>query len=135
MKRICLDTSAYSHFKRGDAAAVEVVTAASEVFVPAVVLGELRTGFRLGNRRLQNEKELRQFLASGAVRVVDIDDDVSSIYADIVIELREAGTPIPTNDVWIAASAAREAATVVTYDGHFGRVRRVGVRILPLPGG
>jgi tRNA(fMet)-specific endonuclease VapC len=135
VKRICLDTSAYGHFKRRELAAVEVVTAASEVLVPSVVLGELRTGFRLGNRRLQNEKELRQFLASGAVRVVDVDDDVSSIYADIVIELREAGTPIPTNDVWIAASAAREAATVVTYDGHFDRVRRVGVRILPLPGG
>lgn len=130
MTRLCLDTSAYSHFKRGEAAAVEAVSSAREIVLPVVVLGELRTGFRLGQRPLDNERELRQFLAHDAVRVVDVDQDVTSLYADIVIELREGGTPIPTNDVWIAACAAREAATVLTYDVHFRAVRRVGSRIL-----
>jgi tRNA(fMet)-specific endonuclease VapC len=130
MNRLCLDTSAYSHFKRGEATAVEAMTTAREIVFPVIVLGELLTGFRLGNRRLDNERALRQFLAHDAVRVVDVDQDVTSLYADIVIELREAGTPIPTNDVWIAACAAREAATVLTYDAHFRLVRRVGSRIL-----
>ncbi len=130
MSTLCLDTSAYSHFKRGEAAAVEALSAAREIVLPVVVLGELRTGFRLGRRPLDNERELRQFMAHDAVRVVDVDQDVTSLYADIVIELREAATPIPTNDVWIAACAAREAATVLTYDAHFRLVRRVGSRIL-----
>lgn len=133
MNRFCLDTSAYSHFKRGEPAAVELLTSASQVFVPVIVLGELRTGFRLGRRRLQNEKELRQFLSHDAVRVVEVDDDVSSLYADIVIELRKAGTPVPTNDIWIAACAARDAATIVTYDAHFRLIGRVGARILAAP--
>jgi tRNA(fMet)-specific endonuclease VapC len=130
MNRMCLDTSAYSHFRRGEAGAVQAITSAREIFLPVVVLGELRTGFRLGRRPLDNERELRQFLAHDAVRVVDVDQDVASLYADIVIELREADTPIPTNDVWIAACAAREAATILTYDAHFRAVRRVGSRIL-----
>ena len=131
MNRLCLDTSAYSHFKRGEPSVVELVSSASQVFLPVIVLGELRTGFRLGGRRLQNEKELRQFLSHDAVRVIEVDDDVSSLYADIVIELRKAGTPVPTNDVWIAACAGREAATVLTFDGHFRQIQRVGSRILP----
>ena len=131
MNRLCLDTSAYSHFKRGEPSVVELVSSASQVFLPVIVLGELRTGFRLGRRRLQNEKELRQFLLHEAVRLIEVDDDVASLYADIVLELRKAGTPVPTNDVWIAACAARQAATVLTFDGHFRRIQRVGARILP----
>lgn len=130
MSRICLDTSAYSHFKRGEPAVVEVITSARDICVPAIVLGELRTGFRLGRRRLENEKQLQKFLAHGSVRVVAVDEEVASIYADVVIDLRAAGTPVPTNDMWIAASAIREAATVVTYDGHFRAIQRAGTWIL-----
>lgn len=128
--RICLDTSAYSHFKRGHADAVDAIRSARDVAVPAVVLGELRAGFRLGAKAARNEAELRSFLASPVVRVLDVDDDASSAYADIVVELKRAGTPLPTNDIWIAALAAREGATVLTFDEHFERIRRVAKRIL-----
>jgi tRNA(fMet)-specific endonuclease VapC len=128
--RICLDTSAYTHFKRGHAAVVEAVCSARLVQVPTIVLGELRSGFRLGARADRNEAGLRQFLAQPVVRVLDVDDDAASIYADLIVELRSAGTPLPTNDVWIAALAAREGATVVTCDRHFASIKRVGSRIL-----
>ena len=130
MNRICLDTSAYSHFKRGDAAAVEVVASARHVQVPVVVLGELRAGFRQGDRAEDNERELQRFLRNAVVEVVDIDEEASSIYADLIVDLRRAGTPLPSNDIWIAAVAVREGATVVTYDDHFAHMRRTGARIL-----
>lgn len=130
MSSICLDTSAYSHFKRGDRSAVETVTRATAVLVPAIVLGELRVGFRLGTRTDENELELARFLARDAVTVIDIDDDVATIYADILVDLRRAGTPVPTNDIWIGAAAVRTGTSVVTYDGHFDRMRRVSVRRL-----
>jgi tRNA(fMet)-specific endonuclease VapC len=125
-----MDTSAYSHFKRGHAPAVEILSHASRVGVPAVVLGELRSGFGLGRQATRNEAELRKFLAQPVVTVLDIDDDASAIYAELVVELRRAGTPLPTNDIWIAAVAAREGAAVLTYDAHFTSIPRVATRLL-----
>lgn len=130
MTRYCLDTSAYSHFKRGEQEAVAVITAARDLLVPVIVIGELRTGFRLGRRRDQNEEELLSFLASPVVRVLEVDERAASLYADLVVELRTAGTPIPTNDIWIAALSVREGATVLTCDAHFERIRRLGVHRL-----
>jgi tRNA(fMet)-specific endonuclease VapC len=130
VSRLCLDTSAYSHFRRGHPPVVEAVTSARVVLVPAVVLGELRAGFRLGRRAADNERTLAEFLATPVVETLDIDDEAASIYAEIVLELRNAGTPLPTNDIWIAAVAAREGATIVTYDQHFETIRRVGVLLL-----
>lgn len=130
MSRICVDTSAYSHFKRGEEAAIDAVSTARWVGVPAVVLGELRTGFLSGTRAQKNEAELRRFLAQPVVHVLDVDDDASRVYAEIMVTLKKAGTPLPTNDIWIAALAAREGATVVTYDDHFQKIARVGTSLL-----
>lgn len=130
MSRYCLDTSAYAQFKRGEADVVTLISGAKWVGVPVVVLGELRAGFLLGNRVEQNESELREFLDHPATAVLDVDEETSLLYAEIVLALRRAGTPIPTNDVWIAALAARDGATVLTYDSHFSTIARIGVRIL-----
>lgn len=130
MSRICVDTSAYSHFKRGAREAIDAVTSAREVLVPVVALGELRVGFRLASRGAVNERELAKFLARDVVRVLEIDDEVAEIYADLVVDLRRAGTPIPTNDIWIGALAVRAGASVLTYDAHFEAMRRVSVRRL-----
>ncbi len=128
--RLCLDTSAYSHFKRGDEAVVELLDSAAWLGVPAIVLGELRVGFALGSRARDNERELVTFLHNPVVEVLEVDDATSRIYAEIVVALRQAGTPLPTNDIWIAALAARSGATVVTYDAHFEAIGRVGAAIL-----
>jgi len=127
---LCLDTSAYSHFRRAHAPVIEALEEARRVIVPAVVLGELRAGFLAGSRLDENEKRLRRFLAEPVVEVRDVDDAAASAYADIMHDLRAAGTPVPTNDVWIAAMAACEGATVLTYDAHFAKIRRVASRIL-----
>lgn len=130
MTKLVLDTSAYSNFRRGDAAAVSLITGASWVGMTAVVLGELRVGFRLGRRQARNESDLAAFLSHPAVHVLDVDEEASEIYAEIVVALRAARTPVPTNDIWIAAVAAREGVHVVTYDAHFSQIARVGTYVL-----
>jgi tRNA(fMet)-specific endonuclease VapC len=133
VSRYCLDTSAYSHFKRGEPAVVELIDGADWIGVPAVVLGELWTGFLLGDRLDRNQAELREFLADPGVEELVVDRRVSRIYAEIVVALRRAGTPLPTHDVWVAAAAATAGATVLTYDPHFDRIPRVGALVLPTP--
>ncbi|MFO0756668.1 MAG: type II toxin-antitoxin system VapC family toxin [Byssovorax sp.] len=131
MSSICLDTSAYSYFKRGDTAAVSVVRRARTIYVPTVVLGELRTGFLLGNRGDVNERELREFLDHPAVTIADVDSATASIYASLMVALRRNGTPVPTNDVWIGAVAMRHGAAVLTFDAHFTLIPGVEARVLP----
>ncbi|HET7443921.1 MAG TPA: type II toxin-antitoxin system VapC family toxin [Solirubrobacterales bacterium] len=126
MSSYCLDTSAYSNFRRGNEEVAVLLDRAEVVGVSTVVLGELRTGFLLGGRRRRNEAELDAFLDNPAVDVLPVDSETSRQYAEIVAELRKAGTPLPTNDIWIAATAARNGATVLTCDEHFERIARVG---------
>ena len=98
-----------------------------------IVMGELAVGFRLGSRREANEADLARFVAHPAVEVLPVSEDVVSLYAGIVIDLKESGTPLPANDIWIAAVAARHGATILTYDGHFKSITRVGATILSAP--
>lgn len=131
VNKIYLDTSAYTHFKAGDSQTVRIISEAKLVGIPAIVLGELRAGFRVGRRYQYNESELRVFLSNPVVQVFDIDDNASYHYAEIYFDLRRKGTPIPTNDMWVAAIAAREGATVVTFDAHFDLIDKVGKCRLP----
>jgi tRNA(fMet)-specific endonuclease VapC len=125
LSRYCLDTSAYSHFKRGHASATRLIDSADWLGVPMIVLGELWTGFLLGGRPEKNATELREFLSSPVVNTLGLDEEVSRIYAEILVSLRRAGTPVPSNDIWIAASAIKAGAAVLTFDTHFEEIRQV----------
>ncbi len=100
------------------------------VGVPTITLGELRTGFLLGAHVRRNEADLQEFLAHPAVEVLAVDKEASEHYSAIMVDLRRAGTPLPTNDIWIAAVAARHGALVLTFDSHFASITRVGSLIL-----
>ena len=126
MSSYCLDTSAYSNFRRGHEELVSLIDQADWIGVSTVTMGELRTGFLLGSRHQRNESELDEFLANPVVEVLQVDAEASRHYAEIVADLRRAGTPLPTNDIWIAATAARHGAAVLTCDEHFERIARVG---------
>jgi predicted nucleic acid-binding protein len=130
MSRYCLDTSTYSHFNRRVPQAVELIDQAEWIGISTIVLGELGAGFIHGAHRRRNEAQLAEFLSNGVVEVLGVDSEISRHYAEIFVDLRRAGTPIPTNDVWIAATAARHGALVLTYDDHFKAVSRVGAVIL-----
>lgn len=128
--RICLDTSAYSAFKRGHVGALDAIQRAREIVLPAVVIGELLAGFRMGDRQRVNLRELDSFLVSPRVRVASIDAETGQRYAQILVYCRQQGSPIPSNDMWIAASAMQWGLRVLTSDTHFARLPQIS--LLPL---
>jgi tRNA(fMet)-specific endonuclease VapC len=136
MIRRLLDTSAYSAFKRGHAGVVQAVRESTALFLNPIVLGELRAGFLKGSRSESNLAELKAFVGSPWVSVLLVDEETAERYAVILRSLQRAGKPIPTNDVWIAASAMQHGARVLTTDEHFCLVSQVVVdhhRVETLP--
>ena len=131
LRRILLDTSAYSAFMRGHEGIKTLLQDCDEIALTPVVLGELQAGFARGRNRRKNLGELKRFRASARVRLFAVDDQTAERYAVIVDALRKAGTPIPTNDVWIAASAMQHGLAVVTTDAHFERVSQILVERPP----
>ena len=125
MSRILLDTSAYSAFRRGHAGILKEIQEADRIALPAIVLGELYAGFVQGTRRDENRAELAEFLSSDRVMVVDVNPETADRYAVIVQSLVKAGSPIPTNDIWIAASAMQHGLRLVTTDAHYKKVPHV----------
>lgn len=122
MTRVLLDTSAYSAFLRGHQRIKVALQEADQIWLCSIVLGELKAGFRRGKHRRQNETLLETFLCSSRVDVLSIDPETAERYAEIIAFLRNAGTPIPTNDIWIAACAMQHGLVVLTTDTHYQKV-------------
>jgi predicted nucleic acid-binding protein len=127
MTRILLDTSAYSAFKRGQSGVGAAVRSADGIVFSPVVVGELLAGFARGQHRRRNEIELEEFLGSFRVSIVPIDEETAARYAVVLNALRASGAMIPTNDVWIAATAMQHGCRVVTTDAHYRHVAQVVV--------
>ncbi|MEK7824867.1 MAG: type II toxin-antitoxin system VapC family toxin [Nitrospirota bacterium] len=119
MKRILADTNAYAAFKKNEAAAVAAFRSVEYIGINIIVLGELFSGFKGGSKEAQNRRELEQFLASPRVDVVLQDEETAEFYAKIYWDLKKKGKPVPTNDIWVAASAMRHGLSLFTYDDHF----------------
>lgn len=130
MSRLLVDTSAYSAFFSGNAQANEALSTCEEIYLNPIVIGELLTGFGRGRQRLKNEQELEQFLAAPRVQILQIDEETSIRYAVILAGLWKVGTPIPTNDIWIAASAMQHGLEVLTRDAHFSKVPQIVVKAI-----
>ena len=128
--KILLDTSAYSAFMRGHEGVLDLVQRAKQIAVTPIVVGELLSGFRLGKRRRKNHDLLDRFLDSPRVESLPIDEGTARRYSDIVDHLRREGTPIPTNDLWIAASAMQHGLILVSTDSHFRKVPQISKEIL-----
>ena len=124
-----LDTSTYSHLRRGHDGVIDAMARAAVVLIPTTVLGELHAGFALGTRRADNERSLADFLSEPFVAVLPTSADVARRYGEVYANLRRAGTPIPINDVWIAAAALDAGASVHTFDADFERVAGLTVAL------
>ena len=122
MKRIIIDTNFYAAFKKSEAEAVDLLRKVEYIGVNTVILGELLAGFRCGSREKQNRVELDQFIDSARVELISLDDETSEFYAQIFAELRKKGRPIPSNDIWLAASALQHGLALATYDDHFREI-------------
>jgi len=123
MKRCVIDTNIYCDAMRGDADAVAILRKPEACLMSAIVIGELLSGFRQGGKEWKNRDELQRFLQKQRVEKVDVTDETADFYAHILANLRQQGTPIPTNDIWIAAVAMEHGATLATQDEHFKYVQ------------
>jgi len=122
MTAILLDTNAYAAFKQGRREALAIIQSAQRLALSSTVLGELLAGFAVGTREDRNRAELQQFLGSERVRILSVDEGTAAYYATIYRNLRSRGQPIPSNDIWIAASALQHGYTLYSYDRHFQAV-------------
>lgn len=132
MSSLLADTSAYSAFMAGHEAVRLALQRAESIFLTPVVIAELRAGFLGGSRRAENERVLERFLQPSRVRVVGIDAETAVRYAEIFQYLRKQGRPVPTNDLWIAASAMQLGLRILTTDAHFQRIPQVIVDYHPI---
>jgi len=120
--KILLDTTGYVGFKRGTEEMVDIITSSELVLFSPVVMGELMFGFRNGNRFKKNMDELNKFLDHEVVEIVHIGKTTSDRYSRIALHLKRQGTPIPSNDIWIAAQAMEHGAELITLDRHFENI-------------
>jgi tRNA(fMet)-specific endonuclease VapC len=134
VKPILIDTNAYVAFKRGDAEAVSIVQQAPVIAMNAIILGELLGGFASGSREDVNRKELARFLDSPRVTVLPLDQRTADRYATVYSALKRAATPIPTNDMWIAATAIQHCLALFSFDRHFQTIAglQVGASVVDL---
>ncbi len=130
VERLVLDTSAYSHLRHGHEQVLELVAAATTVAVPMIVLGELEAAHELGQRHRENRLMLQELLDEPWVHTLPVTRSVTLRYGRVFAQLRRAGTPIPINDVWIAASVLDSAAHLLTFDRNFEKVDGLDVTIL-----
>ncbi len=123
--RLALDTNAYSAAAKGDAHAGDMLRRADEIRLPFVVLAELRAGFAAGTVGRKNEAKLTEFLNSPRVEVLYADEQTTHHYASLFADLRRRGSPIPTNDLWIAALVIQHDLILLSSDAHFSKLPQI----------
>jgi predicted nucleic acid-binding protein len=133
MAALVLDTTAYAALRADRADVLDALARADSILVPATVLGELEAGFRAGRRYKENRVALESFLEEPFVSVLPVSEATSRRYGAVFASLRRAGTPIPANDVWIAAAALDAGAPLLSSDPHFDRVE--GLEVIAFPAG
>lgn len=126
--KLALDTYRYVDLCKGVEPTLRLIATADVVAVPFVVVAELRAGFALGRRGTENERVLRRFLLKDGVQVLFADDQTTHHHANLFRQLRAQGTPIPTNDLWIAALVLQHNLALHARDKHFDHLPQL-VRI------
>jgi tRNA(fMet)-specific endonuclease VapC len=119
---LVLDTSAYSNFIIDKHELQRFINARNPIYIPVIVLGELKSGFINGNRTKENNDFLAEFLDASNVTILEITEKSAQIYAEISFQLRKAGTPIGTNDMWIAAICIENKLPLLTLDADFSKI-------------
>ena len=128
MNKILIDTNIYSSALRGDSEVVQVLRQVVHIGITAVSIGELLSGFRGGNKEQENRRELEVFLDAPRVTLYGIDEYTAEYYCTVINQLKKIGTPIPTNDIWIAAVAFQFGLQLYTLDKHFCNIEGLLLR-------
>ncbi|MDB4959170.1 MAG: vapC4 [Myxococcales bacterium] len=123
--RLLLDTNRYRDLADGDREVVQILESADAIFVPFVVVAELRAGFAVGRKGRENEHTLQTFLAKPGVESLFASEATTHVYAMLYRQLRQQGTPIPTHDLWIASLAVEHGLTLFSRDSHFDHLPQI----------
>ena len=122
MRSVLLDTNAFTALFRGDDVVWKAISTADNVFASVVAIGELESGFRGGSRYAENLEILERFLSKPTVDTLAVTRETGECFGRIKNTLRKKGTPIPINDIWLAAQCVENGAVLVTYDRHFSAI-------------
>jgi tRNA(fMet)-specific endonuclease VapC len=125
--RVAVDTNRLTDLLRGDKELAELLGRCEHVAVPLIVFGEIKAGFLGGTQRSRNEQLLRSFLERPNTQVLLPGRETAEQYARLFVQMRRAGTPVPDNDLWIAALAVEHDLTLITRDRHFARIAQLRV--------
>lgn len=129
--KLVLDTNIYCDYAEGLPHAVDfLATRGEDIYLPAVVLGELAYGFLKGSRQQFNERKLRDLIEKLEIEIIDVNHDVARKYAIIYLALVKKGAKIPLNHVWIAACCMEVGGTLLTRDQHFQHVEQIETVVL-----
>jgi predicted nucleic acid-binding protein len=120
--RVALDTNRLTDLFRGDSELAEFLGACEEVWIPFIVLAEMKAGFYGGARQACNESLLGNLLSRETVSILYAGRETAEQYARLFVQLKRAGKPIPDNDLWIAALSLEHDLTLITRDGHFDKL-------------
>ena len=120
--KLNLDTNAYSAFKNGDIVITDILEHADEILISSTVLGELYSGFQIGKLTEKNFLELDEFLSKPGISIIQQGKEIALRYGFIIKTLRKKGTPIPTNDIWIAASTMNTGSILLSRNKHFKKI-------------
>jgi len=120
--RVALDTNRLTDLFQGDAELAEFLATCDEVWIPLIVLAEIKAGFYGGTQHHRNEVLLRKLMAKPTVEVLLPGRETAEQYARLFVQLKRAGTPVPDNDLWIAALALENDLTLITRDRHFDNI-------------
>ncbi len=122
MNKILIDTNIYSRAMRGDFNVTTALRQAHHIGISAISIGELLSGFKGGNKEQKNRQELGRFLDSPRTCLYPLDENTAEYYSMVLNQLKDQGTPIPTNDIWIAATAFQYGLPLYTFDKHFSQI-------------
>lgn len=120
--RVLLDTDAFVALMRGHEVVAARVRAATEVFLPGIVVGELLAAFRGSGNHARYRQDLERFLAEAHVRVPSVTVTTADRFARIVSALGAKGVTLPANDIWVAAHAMETGADLLSFDPHFASI-------------
>ena len=120
--RVALDTNRLTDLFRGDTELAEQIGTFDEIWIPLVVLGEIKAGFYGGTRKNRNEALLHRLLAKKTVGILSPGRETAEHYARLFVQLKRAGTPVPDNDLWIAALVLEHSLLLITRDRHFSLI-------------
>lgn len=127
MKKMVLDTNAYARLLAGNNDVLAAVASTELIYMSIFVLGELYAGFAGGVKQRENKAILNRFLSKPSVKILNATSETAEIFGVLKTDLKQSGTSLPINDVWIAAHAVETGAVIVTFDQHFRKIS--GIRL------